>query len=92
MHADNNKHVLEVRADILRGERQRSRLLKDNGDDVVPYVSLSQELREEKERTYILNCAFNQRRETRNKSRITVLYAVSYYRVLLRYTPTLSLS
>lgn len=60
MHADNNEHVLEVRAYILWGERQRSRLLKDNGDDVVPYVSLSQELREEKgsKYVYILNCAY----------------------------------
>lgn len=53
MHADNNEHVLEVRAYILWGERQRSRLLKDNGDDVVPYVSLSQELREEKGSKYV---------------------------------------
>lgn len=45
MHTDDNKDVLEVRANILRGERQRSRLLKDYGDDVVPYVPLSQELR-----------------------------------------------
>lgn len=57
MHADDNEHVLEVRAYILWGERQRSRLLKDNGDDVVPYVSLPQELREEKGSKYILNCA-----------------------------------
>lgn len=57
VHADNNEHVLEVRAYILWGERQRSRLLKDNGDDVVPDVSLSQELREEKGSKYILNCA-----------------------------------
>lgn len=48
MHTNNNEHVLEVRADILWSERQCSRLLKDNGDDVVPYVSLSQELREER--------------------------------------------
>lgn len=56
MHADYNEHVLEVRAYILWGERQRSRLLKDNGDDVVPYVSLSQELRKDKGSKDILNC------------------------------------
>lgn len=48
MHADDNKDVLEVRANILRGERQRSRLLEDYGDDVVPYVPLSQELKRRK--------------------------------------------
>lgn len=46
MHVDNNEDMLEVRADILWSERQCSWLLKDDGDDVVPYVSLSQELRE----------------------------------------------
>ncbi len=45
VHTDDNKDVLEVRADILRGERQRSGLLEDYGDNVVPYVPLSQELR-----------------------------------------------
>lgn len=43
---DNNEDMLEVRADILWSERQCSWLLKDYGDDVVPYVSLSQELGE----------------------------------------------
>lgn len=59
VHTNNNEHVLEVRADILWSERQCSRLLKDNGDDVVPYVSLSQELREERGGDigrYMLNC------------------------------------
>lgn len=44
VHTNNNKDVLEMGANILRGERQRSWLLKDYGDNVVPYVSLSQEL------------------------------------------------
>lgn len=46
VHVDNNEDMLEVRANILWSERQCSWLLKDYGDDVVPYVSLSQELRE----------------------------------------------
>lgn len=46
VHVDNNEDMLEVRANVLRSERQCSGLLKDYGDDVVPYVSLSQELRE----------------------------------------------
>lgn len=46
VHTDNNKDVLEVGANILRGERQRSWLLEDYGDNVVPYVSLPQELKE----------------------------------------------
>lgn len=46
VHVDNNKDMLEVRANILWSERQSSWLLKDYGDNVVPYVSLSQELRE----------------------------------------------
>lgn len=50
VHADDDEHVLEVGADVLRGEGQRSRLLEDYSDDVVPYVPLPQELREKKER------------------------------------------
>ena len=35
-----HKDVLEVRADVLWGERLRAGLLEDDGDDVVPDVSL----------------------------------------------------
>ena len=50
VHADDDEHVLEVGADVLRGEGQRSRLLEDYCDDVVTYVPLPQELREKKEK------------------------------------------
>lgn len=49
MHPNNNEDVLEVGPDVLRGERLRSRLLKDYGDNVVTYVPLSQELGKRKE-------------------------------------------
>lgn len=48
VHTDDDKNVLEVGTDILWGERQCSWLLKDYGDYVVPYVPLSQELKEKK--------------------------------------------
>ena len=48
MHTDNHKDVLEVGADVLRGERQRSWLLEDYGDNVVSYVPLPQELRKKR--------------------------------------------
>lgn len=41
VHTNNNKDMLEMGANVLRGERQGSWLLKDYGDNVVPYVSLS---------------------------------------------------
>lgn len=39
-----DEDVLEVGADVLGGERQSPRLLEDDGHDVIPYVSLPQEL------------------------------------------------
>lgn len=48
VHTDDDEDVLEVGADVLRGERQSSRLLKDDGDYVVPYVPLPQELKDRK--------------------------------------------
>lgn len=51
MHTDNHKDVLEVGADVLRGERQRSWLLEDYGDNVVSYVPLPQELRKKRRET-----------------------------------------
>lgn len=45
VNTNNNKDMLEMGANVLRGKRQGSWLLKDYGDNVVPYVSLSQELR-----------------------------------------------
>lgn len=50
MHTDDDEDVLEVGADVLRGERQSPRLLEDDGDDVVSDVPLPQELRDRKER------------------------------------------
>lgn len=43
LHDD--EHVLEVRADAPGCEGKRPRLLEDDGDDVIPDVSLPQELR-----------------------------------------------
>lgn len=48
VHTDDDEDVLEVGADVLWGERQSSRLLKDDGDYVVPDVSLPQELEDRK--------------------------------------------
>lgn len=44
VHTHDNEDMLEVRADVLRSERQSSWLLKDDGDNVVSYVPLPQEL------------------------------------------------
>lgn len=44
MYADDDEHVLEVGEDGLGGEGERSRLLEHDGDDVVPNVSLPQQL------------------------------------------------
>ena len=41
---DDNKHVLEMRADVLGREGESSRLLEHDGDDVVANVSLPQQL------------------------------------------------
>lgn len=48
MHTDDDEDVLEVGADVLRGERQSPRLLEDDGDYVVPDVPLPQELKDRK--------------------------------------------
>lgn len=44
MHLHNDEDVLEVRADVLGGERQGARLLEDDGHDVIPNVPLPQKL------------------------------------------------
>lgn len=44
VHTDNDEHVLEVRANILRSERKCSRLLEYNRDYIISYVPLPQEL------------------------------------------------
>lgn len=44
VHTDNDKHVLEVRANILWSERLGSRLLEYNRDYIISYVPLPQEL------------------------------------------------
>ena len=41
---DDNKHVLEMRADVLGREGESSRLLEHDGDDVVANVPLPQQL------------------------------------------------
>lgn len=46
VHTDDDEDVLEVGADVLRGERQSARLLEDDGDYVVPDVPLPQELKD----------------------------------------------
>lgn len=40
--AHNHKDVLEVRADVFGGERERPGLLEHDGDDVVPNMTLPQ--------------------------------------------------
>lgn len=47
MNADDDEDVLEVGADVLRGERQGSGLLEDDRHDVIPYVPLPQQLEAE---------------------------------------------
>lgn len=42
--SDNDEHVLKVGADVLGGERQRPRLLEDDGHNVVSYVPLPEKL------------------------------------------------
>ena len=44
VHSHDDEDVLEVGADGAGGEGQRSGLLEDDGDDVVPDVPLPQEL------------------------------------------------
>ena len=46
VHADDDKHVLEVRPDVLGGEGEGAGLLEDHRDDVVPDVTLPQQLRQ----------------------------------------------
>lgn len=56
MHTDNDEDVLEVGADVLRGERLSPRLLKDDGDDVVPDVPLPQQLKDSEHEHVIDQC------------------------------------
>lgn len=44
MSAHNHKDMLEVRADVFGGEWERPWLLEHDGDDVVPNMTLSQQL------------------------------------------------
>lgn len=44
MGSDDDEDVLKMRADVFGGERQRPRLLEDDGHDVVSYVPLPQQL------------------------------------------------
>lgn len=48
MHFDNDKHMLEVGPDAFGSKRKCSRLLEDNGHDVVSYVPFPQELQSRK--------------------------------------------
>lgn len=50
MDSDDDEDVLEVRADVLRGERQCAWLLEDDRHDVIPYVPLPQQLEAERRR------------------------------------------
>lgn len=43
-NADDDEDVLELRADVLGRERKGSRFLEDDGHDVVPDVTLPQQL------------------------------------------------
>lgn len=52
MDPNNNKDMLEMGPDVLRGERQRPGLLEDYGDDVITYMSLPQELGKSKNTRY----------------------------------------
>lgn len=50
MNFNDDKHMLEMGADVFGCERQGTGLLKHDGDDVISYVSLSEQLvREDKE-------------------------------------------
>lgn len=51
VYSNNKKDMLEMGPDVLRGERQRSRLLKDYGYNVITYVPLPQELGGERKNT-----------------------------------------
>lgn len=44
MRPHDHKHVLEVRADVFGGEGESSGLLEHDGDDVIPDVTLPQQL------------------------------------------------
>lgn len=44
VHLDYDEDMLEVRTDVLGGERESTRLLEDDGDDVIPDVPLPQKL------------------------------------------------
>lgn len=44
MDFDDDEHVLEVGANVFGSEREGPRLLENDGDDVIPYVPLPQQL------------------------------------------------
>lgn len=51
MHFDDDKDMLEVGPDALGSKGKCSRLLEDNGHDVVSYVPFPQELQSRSEQT-----------------------------------------
>lgn len=58
----NHKHVLEVRADVLRGEGKSPGFLEHDGDDVVPDMALPQQL-EKVERKVFYTLEFSRTNE-----------------------------
>lgn len=48
MHTDNDKYVLKMGADVFRGEGLGAGLLEHDGDNIIPNMSLPQELPDRK--------------------------------------------
>lgn len=52
MNTDDDEDMLEMWADVFGGEGKSSRLLENDGDDIIPNVSLPQQLHKQEKHKY----------------------------------------